>query len=73
MNNQDTNRIIRRPELLHITGLSNSALDREVRDGRFPAPLKLSPNPKARAVGWSMRGVQEWIAEREAEAQRATA
>lgn len=63
------NRIIRRPELRHITGLSNSALEREVRARRFPRPLKLSSDPRSRAVGWSMRQVQAWIEERERTAQ----
>jgi prophage regulatory protein len=67
------NRIIRRPEVRQFTGLTDSALDREVRAGRFPSPLKLSPDPKARAVGWSLRAVQAWIADRERDAEQVAA
>ena len=67
------NRILRRPEVKVYTGLTDSALDREVRAERFPAPLKLSPDPKARAVGWSLRAVQAWIAQREADAGQSAA
>lgn len=62
-------RILRRPEVKAATGLTDSVLDREVRSGRFPAPFKLLPDPRARAVGWSERAVQAWIAERIAAAQ----
>lgn len=61
----ELNRVIRRPEVKHLSGLSNSALDREVHAGRFPAPFKLSDDPRSRAVGWSLRAVQEWIKSRE--------
>ena len=62
-------RIIRRPEVKGITGLTDSVLDREIKAGRFPSPFKLLPDPRARAVGWSERAVQAWIAERIAAAQ----
>lgn len=70
MTNQypESNRVLRRPEVKSMTGLTDSALDREVRAERFPSPFKLTPEPRARAVGWSMRAVQAWIAEREASA-----
>lgn len=58
------NRIIRCPEVLRLAGLSKSGLDREIRAGRFPAAVRLSPDPRSRAVGWSWRAVQEWIAQR---------
>ncbi len=71
MNNQypETNRVLRRPEVKSMTGLTDSSLDREVRAGRFPAPFKLTPEPRARAVGWSLRAVQSWIAARESAGQ----
>lgn len=64
MHNQQQNQIIRRPRVLADIGLSNSALDREIRAGNFPPPVKLSPDPKSRAVGWSSLAVQAWISER---------
>jgi len=57
-------RILRRPEVKAATGLTDSVLEREIKAGRFPAPFKLLPDPRARAVGWSERAVQAWIAER---------
>jgi predicted DNA-binding transcriptional regulator AlpA len=54
-----------------MAGLTASALDREVRAGRFPAPFKLSPEPHTRAIGWSLRSVQAWIEQREQTAQAA--
>lgn len=62
-------RILRRPEVKTATGLTDSVLEREIKAGRFPAPFKLLPDPRARAVGWSERAVQAWIAERIAAAQ----
>lgn len=63
-------RILRRPEVLARTGLTDSVLDREVRAGRFPAPFKLLPDRRARAVGWSELEVQAWITERVSTAER---
>lgn len=63
-------RILRRPEVKTATGLTDSVLEREIKAGRFPAPFKLLPDPRARAVGWSERAVQAWIAERIAAAQK---
>ena len=57
-------RIIRKKEATRRSGLSESALDREVRANRFPAPFKLSSDPKCRAVGWLESAVEKWIADR---------
>lgn len=62
-------RILRRPEVKAATGLTDSVLEREIKAGRFPAPFKLLPDPRARAVGWSERAVQAWIAGRIAAAE----
>ncbi len=63
-------RILRRPRVMELTGLSDSALDRAVRTGVFPAPFKLLPDSRARAVGWDSQAVQTWIAERIEAAQQ---
>jgi len=63
MNGQN-DRLIRRPEVKSITGLTDSVLDRAVRSGQFPKPVPLLPDPKCRAVGWSEIAVQAWVAER---------
>lgn len=53
-------RIIRRPDVERQTGLSRSTLYRMIEEGRFPRPIRLG----ARAVGWRIREVSEWIASR---------
>lgn len=57
-------RIIRRPELLRHLGQTDSALDRDIRDGFVPPPVRLSPDPTRRAVGWPAHEVDEIIAAR---------
>lgn len=68
MNHTEQDRVLRRPAVLEMSGLASSALDREVKAGRFPAPFKLSTDPRARAVGWSAAAVQAWLAARKAAA-----
>ena len=58
---QVNDRIIRKPELRGITGLSASTVIRMERVGRFPQRVALSPM----AVGWRFSDVQTWIATRE--------
>jgi prophage regulatory protein len=63
-----TRRILRKPRVLLATGLSDTTLWRQVKAGRFPAPIKLS----VQSVGWFEDEVLAWqqsrAAEREAEA-----
>ena len=56
----DELRIIRRPEVEAITGLSRSTIYSKIDTGVFPKPIKLSE----RSVGWLESEVQEWITER---------
>lgn len=56
--------LIRRPELVCRLGLTDSGLDRAIRDGFVPPPIKLSPDPTRRAVGWPAHEVDEIIAAR---------
>lgn len=56
--------LIRRPELVSRLGMTDSALDRAIRDGFVPPPVKLSPDPTRRAVGWPAHEVDEIIAAR---------
>ena len=58
---QSHDRIIRRPELRGLTGLSASTVIRMERVGKFPQRVELSPM----AVGWRWSDVQTWIATRE--------
>ena len=56
--------IIRRPELLSHLGQTDSGLDRAIRDGFVPPPVKLSPDPTRRAVGWPAHEIDQIIAAR---------
>ena len=51
------NRILRLPEVRHLTGLSKSTIDRNERDGNFPARRRLSAN----IVGWLADDIEEWV------------
>lgn len=55
-------RIIRRPEVESLTGLSRSTIYKLMAEGRFPKPLKLT----GKAVGWPEMAVAEWLAQRPA-------
>lgn len=54
-------RLIRRPELEAMTGLPKSTLYDYLKDGTFPAPVKLS----ARSVAWRLSEVEAWIESRQ--------
>ncbi len=53
-------RLLRRTEVLHLSGLSRSTLYEMVSKGAFPAPVRIS----ARAVGWRAAEVEEWLKSR---------
>ena len=55
-----TDRILRRPEVEYLVGLSRSTLYSMILDGSFPKPVKLSK----RAVGWPETVVHDWLATR---------
>ena len=42
-----TRRLIRLPEVKRKTGLSRTTIWREVRAGRFPPPVEMSPGTRA--------------------------
>lgn len=54
-------RIVRRAEVLHLTGLSRATLYRLLGQGRFPCPVRLSTN----AIGWREAEVRAWLESRE--------
>jgi prophage regulatory protein len=54
-------RVIRKPELLEITGVSTATIYRWIGEGHFPAPIKLGPN----STGWRESAVQAWLESRE--------
>lgn len=62
-------RLIRLPEVKHLTGLGRSQLYALAARGEFPAPLKLS----TRCSAWRESAVRQWISERIAAANQAQA
>ena len=54
-------RILRRPEVLKLTGLSTASIYRLMAQGAFPKPKKLG----VRAVGWVAVEVEAWLESRE--------
>ena len=54
-------RVMRRPEVEHVTGLSRASLYRLIGKGHFPNPVKLSSN----SVGWREADIREWLESRE--------
>ena len=52
--------ILRTPAVLALIGLSRTSLWRRVRDGDFPAPVRLG-GEGSRAVGWRRADVERWL------------
>ena len=52
-----TDRLLRRPDVEAVTGLSRSTLYAKMAKGDFPRPMRLGP----RAVAWRESDVQHWI------------
>ena len=50
-------KLLRRPDVEEITGLSRASIYAMMSKGNFPRPLRLGP----RAVAWRASDVQEWI------------
>ncbi|WLI87850.1 AlpA family phage regulatory protein [Massilia sp. R2A-15] len=44
------------PEVALAVSLAEATIQREVREGKFPAPRQLS----GRRVGWLVREIEEW-------------
>ena len=58
--NQKIERLLRLPEVESLVGMKKSAIYAGVREGTFPAPVKLS----RRAVCWPLSRLEAWIAQR---------
>lgn len=54
-------KILRLPQVLEVTGLKRSTLYLLRSDGQFPQPVKLGK----RAVGWRSGDIQNWIDQRQ--------
>lgn len=59
-----TDRIMRRPEVERITGLSKSTLYRMIARGNFPAPAPAPARIGERAVGWHTACLAAWLKSR---------
>ncbi|EIK0049901.1 AlpA family transcriptional regulator [Salmonella enterica] len=59
----NTNRILRKKEVLHLTGISAATMYRLIAKGQFPASRKLTGDG-GRAVGWGLHEIQNWIQSR---------
>ena len=53
-------RLVRRPEVEAITGLSCSTIYRLMDRGGFPRPRKIGTGPTG-AVAWRLRDIERWI------------
>ncbi len=58
----DPRRLVRRREVLTLTGLSTSTLYRRMAQGEFPRPVRIGPG----AVGWRLGDVMAWLDSRPA-------
>lgn len=63
--NTQPRRFIRVKEVLSITSLSQSELYRRIKADKFPVQVKLAPGH----VVWVLSEVENWVAERIAEAR----
>lgn len=53
--------ILRKPQVLAVTGMKSTWLHEAVKRGTFPRPVRLG----ARAVGWRKSEVETWLKSRE--------
>lgn len=60
----EPDRLLRVSEVQARTGLKKSHLYASIKNGTFPAGVKLSSVPNAHAVAWVESSVDAWIAER---------
>lgn len=51
-------RLIRKPELCKILGLSKTTIEKLVRTGSLPSPVKIT----GYAVAWRQSDISAWIA-----------
>ena len=61
MADTQTDTLLTRTEVEQIVKLRRSSIYNEMRAGRFPEPLKVTP----KAVRWLARDIEDWIATRQ--------
>ena len=63
------NRLLRRPEVERMTGLSRSTIYLLLSSGAFPKPVNIGP----RAVAWVETEIAEWVQSRISERDQSPA
>lgn len=56
---REPERIVRFETVKSLTGLSRSTIYRKIREGTFPAQLKVSAN----GAGWHASEISRWVAD----------
>ena len=64
-NSRINGRIIRMRELIEKVGYAESTIYALIKEGKFPAPFKLTPG--GRANGWFEHTIDKYLQERESE------
>jgi prophage regulatory protein len=59
---KEDRRILRKPELQHMIGLSDASIWRMERQGKFPKRIKIG----GKSVGWFSDEISEWFEKRAA-------
>lgn len=49
--------ILRKPQVVALTGRSYTSLRRDIKRGTFPRPVQIGP----RSIGWRSEEVQAWL------------
>ncbi len=57
-------RLIRLREVMARVGLPRSSIYARIKEGTFPASVRLGDGEKSRSVAWSEATIDAWIAER---------
>ncbi len=52
-----TERLLKLPEVIQVTGMSKSAIARKEKAGEFPKRIKLG----ARSMAWSETEINAWV------------
>lgn len=58
---KETDRFIRRKEVIEMVGYSASSIWRRCKEGSFPRPVRLGPS----AVAWRLSELEEWMRSRQ--------
>lgn len=58
----DIDKLLRLPTVTEIVALKRSAIYQKVRDGEFPAPVRLG---SGRSVAWRASQIKAWVDSRE--------